>query len=333
MAQCLYHPEEGYYAQKTGETVSKEGDFITSVSVGKCFGMLLSRRLLRFWEQNERSEDFAIIEVGAHDGSLAEDILETLPEISPEFAQAAQYFIIEPLPKRKKFLEDKFGDRVTILETPENVSEKGALLANEVLDALPVSLLLFSQNSWHEIWVNFEEELTWFAQPITNPELKQLTETLGKNYPEGYVTEAPPEFHAFFTSLNGLFEEGLMTFIDYGLDAANLYSTSRAAGTFRCYRKQQSLSHPLDHPGKQDLTADVNFSAAEEAAQSLGLIPCPIMHQSRFLTYCAQNWLLSKEPPTGSILNQFQTLIHPGQFGSRFYFLELLKGNVKRAFP
>ncbi|MDB4289185.1 SAM-dependent methyltransferase [bacterium] len=111
-----------------------------------------------------------------------------------------------------------------------------------------------------------------------------------------------------------------------------LYHPSRTAGTLRCYRKHSMTAHPLDHPGEQDLTSDVNFSAVEETATQLGLSSAPVMSQSRYLTHCAKEWLLSGTPPNASELRQFQTLIHPSQFGNRFYALELLKGPVERGF-
>jgi len=319
MELCLYHPEYGYYARVDQKTVSKEGDFMTSVSVGPCFGKLLARRIRKFHQANGSPEDFVIVEVGGHDGSLALDILAELEELE----HSLPYFIIEPLPLRRKFLQEKLGDRVTILAEPKKLSQLGFLLANEVLDALPVPIWFFSNDQWHEAAVT--ADFQWTSKSMT-------TSPPQGQFPEGYVTEGPPELEKFLTPITKLFDQGLMVFIDYGLDEENLYSTSRTVGTFRCYRQHQSNSHPLDYPGQQDLTADVNFTAVEGAAKALGLETAPVMNQSRYLTYCAKEWLTSQSPPDAAMLRQFQTLIHPSQFGSRFYVLELTQGNVERAF-
>ncbi len=326
MAQCLYHPKFGYYARPKSVTVSKEGDFITSVSVGPLFGKLLALRLHRFWLANGSPSSFSILELGAHDGSLAGDILSAVEKIDPSFAKSLSYVISEPLPSRRSVLEAKLGEKVTLISHPDELRCKiGALLANEVLDALPVPLFFFSQNQWHEALVALDENdaLTWDS--------RRADPGLSQNYPEGYVTEGSPDFTEFLAPLTHCFQSALHLWIDYGLDQESLYHPARTAGTLRCYRKQRSNAHPLDFPGEQDLTADVNFTAVENASSELGLQVHPIMNQSRYLTYCAKDWLLKNPDPKE--ISQFQTLIHPSQFGNRFYALELTKGTVDRAFP
>jgi len=147
---------------------------------------------------------------------------------------------------------------------------------------------------------------------------------------EGYVTEGSPDFADFLTPYASIFERGLFLWIDYGLDEATLHHPARTAGTLRCFRQHSTKAHPLDHPGEQDLTADVNFTAFERAARSLDLTVHPAMNQSRYLTYVGRDWLLAQPSPRE--ISQFQTLIHPSQFGNRFYGLELTKGPVKRGF-
>ncbi len=325
MDRCLYHPKFGYYSRPEAVTVSREGDFITSVSVGPLFGKLLALRLHRFWIANESPSHFTILELGAHDGSLASDLIHAAAQIDPVFAQALSYYISEPLPARRKLLKGKLGGKATILGSPDELRCKiGALIANEVLDALPLPLFFFSQSNWHEILVSVEKNsLAWSLRP---------TETfLSGNYPEAYLTEGSPNFQKLLSPLSECFEKALFLWIDYGLDSDSLYHPSRSAGTLRCYRKQRSDAHPLDHPGEQDITADVNFTAVEQAATQLGLKAYPTMNQSRYLTHCAKDWLLQQ--PSPQEIRQFQTLTHPSQFGNRFYALELTKGNPQRAFP
>jgi len=325
MGLCLYHPELGYYARTNVATVSQSGDFITSVSVGPLFGHLLALRLHRFWIANGSPNSFTILELGAHDGSLAQDITSAASQIDPAFSDAISYVISEPLPARRSFLKEKLGDLASIISKPDELrSNFGALIANEVLDALPVPLYFFSQNEWHEALVTVENDaLHWDSRPTKFG--------LPKNYPEGYVTEGPPHLGNFLSPLTDCFKNALFLWIDYGLDEESLYHPARSAGTLRCYRNHRSDAHPLDLPGQQDLTADVNFTAVENASAKLGLTVHPTMNQSRFLTYCAKDWLMTN--PSPQEISQFQTLTHPSQFGNRFYVLELTKGQVDRAFP
>jgi SAM-dependent MidA family methyltransferase len=323
MARCLYHPELGYYARPKVPVVSKKGDFITSVSVGPVFGKLLAHRLHKFWQANGSPEVFTILEPGAHDGTLCLDILEAIRALDPDFARAVNYLVHEPLPARRKLLQEKLQEKASVIATPSEANaEIGALIANEILDALPVPLFLKSGDKWHEALVASDgDSLDWDTRPTTP--------SLPANLPEGYVTEGPPDLSLFLTPLSAIFKKALFIWIDYGLDEETLYHPARTAGTLRCYSKQRSNVHPLDNPGEQDLTADVNFTAVEKIAASLGFQIHPAMNQSRYLTYCGKNWLLSG--PTPQEVGQFQTLIHPSQFGSRFYALEMTKGDVDPA--
>lgn len=327
MARALYDEQDGYYVNLDRRPISRHGDFITSVSVGPTFGLLLSERISRLHESLGSPEDFAIVEIGAHDGTLARDIRAA--------GQTHPYHIIEPLEKPRGLLEENLTDlpNVHIHAAPEKVAQTGILIANEVLDALPVPLLIFSQGAWQLAGVgiadNLKEKdgpaLDFCLMPDLPADLKQLTADLGTDYPDGYVTEGPPALESFLKPHLDLFDEGLFLFIDYGLDQDSLYHPGRTVGTLRCYRQQSQKTHPLDLVGQQDLTADVNFTAVEKVARQLGLTPNPVMNQSRYLTHCAKKWLLQQPGPSPDQIRQFQTLIHPSQFGNRFYALELEK--------
>lgn len=324
MARCLYDDNHGYYARTGVATVSKEGDFMTSVSVGPVFGRLLAERFFQFWKANDSPTQITLLEIGGHDGSLTKDVIAAVTEIDADFAKAARHVICEPLKKRRSFLQKSLPDDVRVVESAtELTGEFGIIFANEVLDAYPLPLYLKSNGHWHEAAVN--EDLEWVALPIDPPE------NIPENLPEGYVTEGTPDFRGFLEPLAGVFEKSLLLFIDYGLDEESLYHPARTAGTVRCYRKHQSNAHPLDYPGGQDLTADVNFTRLGLAAQDLGLQVSTPMNQSRYLTYCGKDWLMNA--PSSAEVRQFQTLIHPAQFGNRFYAVEMMRGDCRSGFP
>lgn len=325
MARCLYHPIHGYYSRPAVPTVSKEGDFITSVSVGPVFGKILAARLHYFWKGNGSPSSFTILEPGGHDGTLAQDILNAAEDIAPSFRQALQYHIYEPHPDRRALVAQNLGKLGTAISSLDEVRAPiGAIVANEILDALPVPLYLFSGGIWHEVAVTVEDDKLAWDTLTTDFNLQG-------GYPEGYVTEGSPDFQGFLTPLAEAFEQSLFIFIDYGMDQPSLYHPDRHVGTLRCYRSHRSNVHPLNNPGLCDLTADVNFTALEHAAISLGLESYPTMEQSRYLTYSARNWLLSS--PSPEEVRQFQTLIHPSQFGTRFHVAEFTKGPVNPSFP
>lgn len=325
MARCLYDPEKGYYSRPAIPTVSKKGDFITSVSVGPVFGRILAARIHRFWMANGSPQEFCLLEPGGHDGSLARDILSGAVDIHPDFANSLQYMVYEPHPARRQLLAERLHNLATVISSPQELSAPiGAVIANEVLDALPVPLYLCSENQWDEVAVTVEnEQLAWTSI--------ETTFRLTGDYPDGYVTEGAPDLDGFLKPLAEIFQKALFIFIDYGLDEESLYHPDRHVGTLRCYRNHRSNLHPLDEPGDRDLTADVNFTAVGHAAEALGLVSHPLMNQSRYLTYCGREWLLNS--PSMSEIRQFQTLIHPSQFGNRFHVAEFTKGDVQRALP
>ena len=323
MATCLYHPAQGYYARRGDPTVSKKGDFITSVSVGSCFGTILAHRIYQFWKELGSPADYVLTEIGAHDGSLALDVLSAAAGLDPDFRTALSYRVVEPLPLRRESLRERLAGRAEVLSSPR-FAPRGCILANEVLDALPVPLLTFVEGQWREVLVTKAEGPLEFAlSRSSTAAVDWMTENQGSDFPENYVTEGPPDFVGFLQPFVGSLGKGHFLFIDYGLDEESLYSSSRSVGTFRCYRGQRKDTHPLDYPGRQDLTADVNFTRWEMAARSLELAPSPIISQARYLPNAGRDWLLGQPP--ADLVRQFQTLIHPSQFGSRFYVSELRK--------
>lgn len=331
MADALYHPEFGYYARPERLTATKKGDFITSVSVGPCFGFLLAHRIFNFWKSLGQPKMFTIAELGAHNGALARDILTALPKIDPQLAAAAHYLISEPLPHQRIALEKNlapdFPEKLTILaELPSDHPHPIVLLANEVLDALPVPLIHSNSGHWQELHVCNDTEFFQFTaapEEKMSPQVKKFTDTLGSNFPDNYLTEAPPDFSNFLQIISTFASrESLLVFIDYGFDHASLYHPSRCDGTLQAYFRHQKKNHPLDRPGEQDLTAHVNFTAFAAAAKNLGYTATIPMHQGRYLTHLARPWLLSN-PTEQKLIQQFQTLTHPNHFGTTFHAIEL----------
>lgn len=328
MAISLYHPELGYYARPAVATVGKKGDFVTSVSVGRCFGMLIAERL-RVLREGEKG-GFWICEAGAHDGSLCRDILR----VAAEFGADWRYLIVEPLAERRAALEKGVGAEFPTLEVraewPEEPRE-GVLIANELLDALSVPLFNFDGETWRELGVEWDGERFVFAErPEVAEKNRAFVAGLGGNFPAGYVCEGPPDFRGVLEPAARTLRGGRMIFFDYGFDRETLLHPGRTGGTLRAYGKQRTKLHPLDDPGGQDLTAHVNFSSLEETLNELGFETQPPMAQGRWLTYAARRWL-EKGPHEPELIRQFRTLVHPSQFGSAFYVVEA--GSRSRRMP
>src|SRR5215831_4934549 len=141
MQQALYHPRHGYYSSGRC-AIGREGDYFTNVSVGPLFGQLLAAQFSQIWERLGRTDDFVIVEQGAHDGQFALDVLEFVQTRLPEFFDALHYQILEPFPileqqQRRKL--EAFGDKVKWSHSLEPFT--GIHFSNELLDAMPVRLI------------------------------------------------------------------------------------------------------------------------------------------------------------------------------------------------
>ncbi len=332
MAAALYEPGLGYYARATRQ-VGRGGDFFTSVSVGPLFGELLARRFLREWQESGSPARWRIIECGAHDGTLAADILGALARLDPQAFAALEYAIPEPLPLLQAAQREMLGGflRKTrfVMSADELATEPlpGVAFGNELLDALPFHLVVRKSAGWRERRVacaatggfNWEDE-----HEITDHDLLAALAVLGDDFPEGYCTEVRTNFRDFLAPLTRALSSGLFVWPDYGFARPEYYQPERHTGTLRTFSKHRAAENPLATPGALDITAHVDFTAVAEAAIALGCQPIAFLNQGAWLTEIGREWLLSQEgQPQLDALRQFQTLTHPAHLGGSFQVLEV----------
>ncbi len=331
MAAALYHPELGYYAREPRQ-VGRGGDFFTSVSVGPLFGELLARRFLAEWKFAGAPKRWRIIECGAHDGTLAADILETLSRLAPAAFSALEYAIPEPLPRLRAAQRQtlaKFGETILSLESTDELSTDplpGVAFGNELLDALPFHVVERRDGDWHECRVGLaQDEFIWENfHPVTAADLQDALARLGTGFTNGYRTEVRTGFRDFLAPLTRSLTCGLLLWPDYGFARPEFYQQDRTKGTLRTFSKHHAAEDPLSGIGEIDITAHVDFTAVAEAAILLGAVPVSFKSQGSWLTDIAREWLLNQEGnPCPDLLRQFQTLTHPAHLGGSFHVLEL----------
>lgn len=331
---ALYHPQLGYYPRAT---VGRHGDFFTSVSVGPLFGRLLAGRFHRWWLANGRPSPWRITEVGAHDGSLAIDVLTGIQQLDPHALAAVRYAIPEPLPSLAAIQQEKLTAKFPGVAEPAATLDElaarplpGVLFANELIDALPFHLVRRHHGQWLERFVTVDANgaLAWHDAPTATPAVAGFLATLGDSFPDGYTTEVRLATRTLLAKFTATLGHGLVCLIDYGFPQRDYYHPARTHGTLRTFSRHHAGDNPLDQPGQQDITAHVDFSALARDAQAAGLHPHLWADQGRYLTHLAHDWLASLEHQSPAIrqplLRQFQTLTHPAHLGSRFHVLELL---------
>jgi len=328
MALALYDSEQGYYARSAFQ-VGRGGDFFTSVSVGCLFGELLARRFLAWWRSAGRPPRWRVVECGAHDGTLAADLLETLGRLEPEALAALEYVIPEPLPRLREAQRvklERWQDRTRLEPDLSGLAGPlpGIVFGNELLDALPFHVVEW-QDGWQEKRVAADGlgGFTWEDRPIPQGPLAEALAPLGGGFPPGYRTEIRIGLQEFLAPLAGTLTDGMLLWIDYGFARPDLYHPDRTCGTLRTFSKHRAGEDPLAMPGEQDITAHVDFSAVAEISASLGCPPVCFRSQGSWLTSLARDWLAELEGnPDPKWIRQFQTLTHPGQLGARFHVLE-----------
>ena len=327
MAAALYHPELGYYAREPRQ-VGRGGDFFTSVSVGPLFGELLARRFLRDWQESGRPARWRIVECGAHDGSLAADILQAISRLAPAALVGLDYVIPEPLPALRA------AQRATLAAFPQATfpAEASALeplpgiaFGNEVLDALPFHIIERRIGGWQEFRIAADRaSFREVAHEIDDPALTAALEKLGNAFPDGYRSEIRTNFQDFLTPLTRCLSSGLLLWCDYGFARPEYYHPGRSRGTLRTFSNHRAAEDPLATPGEIDITAHVDFTAVAEAGMALGCQPLRFQNQGAWLTEAARDWLISLEGnPDPAALRQFQTLTHPAHLGGSFHVLEM----------
>ena len=329
MHNSLYHPDWGYYT-RGDQNVGKAGDFFTSVSVGSCFGTILAHRIHQLWLEMGAPPSYHLIEMGANNGQLALDILDTIQQTFPELYTNITYHIIELLDSVKEIQSQTLQthrEKTSLHNSPTNVSEKhGIILSNELIDAFPVNLLQLKDTHWHEKNVTLTEgKLDFTLSKKLTPELENFTKNLPLDLPENYQTEYRHGLDTHIAEITKMLENFHTITIDYGHTHSSYYASSRSTGTLRCYHQHKADEEPLILPGLKDITAHVDFTQLGKTYLQHGHRLTNFTSQSHYLTTHGADWLTGMEE-NGTLdfkqIRQFQTLTHPTIMGHQFYILE-----------
>lgn len=311
MGLALYAPYLGYYvggAKKFGE----EGDFITAPELTPLFGQALAAQV----EEIMRASASEVIEAGAGSGRLAVDLLLELErrECPPE-----RYGILE------LSAELRARQRETLVRCAPRLAERvywlddlppafsGAVLANEVLDAMPLHVIAVRGGAVFERGValaaDAPETFAWADRPATGAVLEAARrlplpggggEGRGEGGESGYVTEINLAAAAWVAEWGARLRRGALVLIDYGYPRDEFYAPLRARGTLMCHYRQRAHEDPFLWPGLADMTGSVDFSAMAEAGFDAGLDVLGYTSQGQFLLNCGVLDCLARREPEGA---------------------------------
>jgi SAM-dependent MidA family methyltransferase len=277
MAIALYEPGLGYYTnelQKFGAMPGSGSDFVTAPGLSSLFGQTLAVQVGEALAQTGTDEVF---EFGAGTGALALQLLNALGD------RVRRYTIIDlsgTLRARQAQTLTAHAHKVRWLSAWPDAIE-GVVVGNEVLDAMPVQLLVRKHGLWHERGVVAEGEGFGWADRTTP--LRPPTDIDGEH---DYLTEIHPQGEAFIASLAERLKAGrggAAFFLDYGFPEAEYYHPQRHMGTVMCHHLHEADDNPLDKLGLKDVTAHVNFTGIALAAQNAGLQVLGYTCQAHFL--------------------------------------------------
>ncbi|WP_324779711.1 class I SAM-dependent methyltransferase [Thiobacillus sedimenti] len=330
MEAALYAPGLGYYA--AGSTkFGAAGDFVTAPEMTPLFGRTLAHAIAPVLAETGGD----VLELGAGSGRLAADLLGELERLG---ALPARYRILEPSPDLRQRQQNtlardcpQLAARVQWLDAlPAHF--RGVMLGNEVLDALPVELVHWTDAGPMAHGVTVEgEQFGWQDRAIADPVLRARAEAL--DLAPGYVSEINLAADALIASLADALERGLILLIDYGFVAAEYYHPQRHMGTLRAHYRHHALDDPFHLPGLCDLTAHVDFSAVAHAGMAAGLTLAGYTSQASFLLNGGLTELLMQTPPEDAAAylpqaNAAQRLVSPAEMGELFKVIGLTKGDV-----
>ena len=332
MHQALYTPGLGYYsggAHKFGAA----GDFITAPELTPLFGQALAQQVAEVLAQSAPQ----VLEAGAGTGHLAADLLLALDRLG---CAPVQYSILEVSGELRQRQADTLRARAPALadrvrwidQLPERFS--GAVVANEVLDVMPVHLLAWRAGEVFERGVSTTADgaLCWADRPA-DARLRAASDTLNAPMPvDGeYVSELNLAGPAWVADWRQRLDTGALILIDYGYPRAEYYLPSRSNGTLLCYYRHHAHGDPFLWPGLNDITAFVDFTAVAEAAFEAGLNIYGYTSQASFLYNCGVLELLAErgdqtKPDYIRAARAVQRLTAPQEMGELFKVMAVGKG-------
>ncbi len=300
MELALYHPQLGYYATNRAEA-GMQRDFFTSAHLGRDFGELLAVQFAEIWAQLGRPQLFTLVEMGAGQGLLVQDVVRYLHQHHFDCFEALEYIIIErsaglvaAQQARLQKLSQSWGKlRWQTWEQIPVDSLVGCCFSNELVDALPVHQVVAVDRRLQEVYVvqSESQQIREFSELLAEPSTVRLTEyfeSLGIDllkppYAAGYRTEVNLAGLDWMATVAERLRRGYVITIDYGYLAERYYRPSRSQGTLQCYYQHRHHDDPYAAVGMQDITAHIDFTALGRQGEHFGLETVGFTQQALFL--------------------------------------------------
>ena len=333
MELALYEPGLGYYSAGASK-LGAAGDFVTAPELAPLFGRCLA---VQCEEVLGTLGGGDLLELGAGSGAMAAALLA---ELERRDALPRRYRILDVSADLRERQRETIAaavpglaDRVEWLDRlPGDFT--GVIVANEVLDALPVERFVMRGGEVASLGVAVREgRLAWCEGPASErlvEAVRHIERDTGAAWPEGYVSEVSLALGPWLGAIAAALARGVMLFVDYGLPRREYYSPERSEGTLLCHFRHRFHEDPFARPGLQDITAWVDFTAVAEAALAAGLDLAGYTTQAHFLLGSGLDGFLAGAAglgvvPRAQLSRQAMLLTLPGEMGERFKVIALAR--------
>ncbi|MDH3613662.1 MAG: SAM-dependent methyltransferase [Gammaproteobacteria bacterium] len=335
MQHALYAPGLGYYSAGTTK-FGAAGDFITAPETSSIFGYVFARQCAAVLAGFESP---SILEFGAGSGKLAADTLTMLAELDalPQGGYRILEVSADLRERQESFLNREIPDLIDYVSWLDRLPGEhvGIIVANEVLDALPVERFVRRSDRIAQLCVAVDDgslvEVEGDAPDSLVAAVASIERDLGRQLPAGYVSEVCTAAPQWVGDIARALRCGVAFLFDYGVSRREYYADERHGGWLRCHFRHRAHNDPLILPGIQDLTSWVDFSAVAEAAVDCGLDVAGFVTQAQFLIGGGLDQQLADfaELPIDAQLKlsgQVKLLTLPGEMGETFKCLGLSRG-------
>ncbi|MDY6946243.1 MAG: SAM-dependent methyltransferase [Pseudomonadota bacterium] len=334
MEMALYEAGLGYYS--AGATkLGGAGDFVTAPEISPLFSRCLANQCIQVLQPVTGGH---ILELGAGSGVMAADLLG---ELDRQRKAPQRYFILEvsaDLRERQRaLLQQRLPHLIERIEWLERLPEefRGVLIANEVLDALPIQRFRLRGTQVNQLGVTWQlGRLDWsevHAEARLEAAVRELECNLGEPFADGYTSEINLRLQPWIAGIAASLREGVALFIDYGLPRRQYYAPTRREGTMLCHFRHRFHDDPLINVGLQDIGAWVDFTAVAEAAVTAGVSVAGYTTQAHFLIGNGIEQFLAPQDDEElasrlQLARQAMMLTLPGEMGERFKVIGLARG-------
>jgi SAM-dependent MidA family methyltransferase len=290
MDRALYEPGHGYYRRPEPGPGTAGADFLTAPEAHPVFGAAIGRLLEQAWDALGRPFPFSVTEPGAGTGALAAGLLGGLRDLRSPLFEAIRYRPVEVEPARLETLRERLaadglaGSLAVDGEHGGTVGT-GAVIANEVLDALPVHRVVGRDGGLRELLVTLDPrgDFAWLEAEPSTPALAMRLAAEGVTLADGNITEVCLALDAWLMDATRNLARGLLVLVDYAAEPTDLHGATHPDGTLRAFARHAVGSDPFRHVGRQDLTATVDLAAVRSAAARAGLTPVAETIQAELL--------------------------------------------------